>query len=262
MGRQPLIAGNWKMFKNREEARALCSQLVDLVGGYEEATVVVCPPFTALSTAFDVLEGSRIRLGAQNVHWENEGAYTGEVSTQMLLDCGCRYVIVGHSERRQLFGETDRTVQLKVRKALEVDLTPIVCVGETLREREGGRAREVVLSQLEKGLAGLTSADLSRIIVAYEPVWAIGTGRTATPEIAQEVHYTIRSWFGTISPELPGRIRVLYGGSVKPGNVAVLMAQDDIDGGLIGGASLKAETFGKIVTFEHKGRSAGTPNDA
>ncbi len=250
MSRRPAIVANWKMFKIREEARSTCVRLLELVGDCRDVEIVVCPPFTALSTVAEVIAGSVVALGGQNAHWEDEGAYTGAISFRMLLDCGCKYVILGHSERRQLFKETDEMVNLKVKKALRTDLVPIVCCGETLQQRESGRAQDVVLTQLERALEGLTADNLSRMIIAYEPIWAIGTGWTATPELAQEVHYMIRNWLRErFSAALPGQVRILYGGSVKPSNVANLMAQDDIDGALVGGASLEAESFAKLVRF-------------
>jgi triosephosphate isomerase len=215
-----------------------------------EVEVVVCPPFTALGAVSQALEGSRIAVGAQNLHWENQGAFTGEVSASMLLSCGCRYVIIGHSERRQFFGETDETVNRRVNKALSTPLVPIVCIGEMLAEREAGRVEEVVLGQLERGLAGLTPDQISRIIIAYEPVWAIGTGKTATPQIAEDVHAMIRRRLAeSFSPQVADTVRVLYGGSVKPENISELMARPDIDGVLVGGASLDAGSFAKIVRF-------------
>ena len=250
MSRKPVIAANWKMFKTRPEARRTCAQLCRLVGDYNKVEIVVCPPFTALETAREVLQGSVIGLGAQNVHWEPEGAFTGEISAEMLVDAGCRYVILGHSERRQLARETNREIQHKLQRVLSSELTPILCVGETLKERDAGAAREVILAQLERALAGLTAPQVSHIILAYEPVWAIGTGRTATPEIAQDVHYLVRAWLGErFSREVPGRVRILYGGSVKPDNVVELMKQDDIDGALVGGASLEAASFAKLAKF-------------
>jgi triosephosphate isomerase len=250
MGRKTLIAGNWKMFKTQVEAEELVKALQAEVEGYEDVDVVVCPTFTSLSKVNQLLQDSSIQLGAQDVYWEDEGAFTGQISAAMLLDCGCEYVIIGHSERRQFFGETDETVKRKLKKVLETQLTPIVCIGETLEEREDGRVSEVVLGQLESAVAGLDEAQVSRIIIAYEPVWAIGTGRTATPEVAEEVHSMIRQWLqDTFSEELSSGLRILYGGSVKPGNVAELMAQPDLDGALVGGASLDAPTFAKIIKY-------------
>lgn len=243
------MAGNWKMFKTRAEARETVLELRSLLGDVSGVEVVVCPPFTSLAEVAAALEGSSIRLGAQNVHWEDEGAFTGEISTRMLLDCGCRFVIVGHSERRQSFGESDEMVGRKLRKALSTPLIPILCVGESLEERESDRVEKVVLGQLERALAGWTAPDVSRVIIAYEPVWAIGTGQTATPEIAEQVHRLIRDWLGRrFEDSLAGQMRILYGGSVKPENIGALMAQEDIDGALVGGASLDASTFARIVT--------------
>lgn len=250
MGRRTVIAGNWKMFKTQSEASEFVRALQAEVEGYQDVDVVVCPTFTALSAVNELLEDSTIQMGAQDVYWEDEGAYTGQISTAMLLDCGCRYVILGHSERRQFFGETDETVNKKLLKALETPLIPILCVGETLEEREVGRVADVVLGQLKRAMDGLTVEDVSRIIIAYEPVWAIGTGRTATPEMAEEVHSMIRQWLTeSFSEELSSRTRILYGGSVKPDNVVELMAQPDLDGALVGGASLDAPTFAKIVKY-------------
>jgi triosephosphate isomerase (TIM) len=250
MARKPVIAGNWKMYKTRSEVADTIRALRREVDGYEAAEVVICPPFTGLAAAAAALEGSTIRLGAQNAHWEEEGAYTGEISPGMLLDCRCRFVILGHSERRQVFGESDQMIARKLARVVATPLIPIFCVGETLEERESGRVREVVLGQMGRGLGELTGDAVSRIIVAYEPVWAIGTGRTATPEIAGEVHSMIRDWLGgTFSGELSQALRILYGGSVKPANIAELMAQPDIDGALVGGASLNAESFSRIVRF-------------
>jgi triosephosphate isomerase (TIM) len=250
MQRKPVIAGNWKMHRTRKETEELAASLRRELDGYEDVEMVVCPPFTSLDAAAQTLKGSSIRLGAQNVHWDDEGAYTGEVSTKMLEDCGCEFVILGHSERRQLFKETDEQVNLKLRRALESSLIPILCVGETLQERARERVEDVVLGQLEQAVDKLTAESLSRIIVAYEPVWAIGTGETATPETAEEVHFMIREWLAEVfSQELSERLRILYGGSVKPGNISGLMAQPNIDGALVGGASLDADSFAGIVRF-------------
>ena len=250
MGRKTVIAGNWKMFKTQSEASEFVKALQGEVEGYQEVDVVVCPTYTSLSAVKKLLQDSVIQMGAQDVYWEEEGAYTGQISTEMLLDCGCRYVILGHSERRQYFGETDESVNKKLRKVLETALIPILCVGETLEERESGRVSEVVLGQLNRAMDGLTEDDVSRIIIAYEPVWAIGTGRTATPEVAEEVHSMIRQRLGdSFSEKLSSETRILYGGSVKPDNVVELMAQPDLDGALVGGASLNAQTFAKLVKF-------------
>ncbi len=250
MARKPVIAGNWKMYKTQSEVVSTIQGLRQKVDGYQAVEVVVCPAFTSLAAAAKALEGSTIQLGAQNVHWEAEGAFTGEISLGMLQDCGCRFVILGHSERRHIFNEADETIARKLTAALGTPLTPILCVGETLDEREADRVEDVVLGQMRRGLDALTEDEVSRIIVAYEPVWAIGTGRTATPEIAEEVHAMIRGWLrDTYSEKLSEGVRILYGGSVKPGNIAELMAQPDIDGALVGGASLKAESFAQIVKY-------------
>ncbi len=245
MARTPLIAGNWKMYKTATEGAALARELCQRLGSGGGVEVAVCPPFPALAAVGMALQGSGIALGAQDMHWEKEGAFTGAVSAGMLLHVGCRFVILGHSERRQHFGETDASVQRKVRAALAAGLTPIVCVGETLTERDGGQTLAVVARQVRAALDGLTGADLSRLILAYEPVWAIGTGRTATPEQAQDVHRALRRLLG----ELGGgsATRILYGGSVKAENAAALLRESDIDGALVGGASLVAEQFARIV---------------
>jgi len=250
MKRQTVIAGNWKMYKTNAEAEAMVRELRTLVDSTDQVEVVVCPPFTTLSSVAAVLKGSRIAVGAQDVYWEDQGAFTGEVSVKMLASSGCRYCIIGHSERRQFFHETDETVNRKLKKLLESELIPIMCVGELLAEREAGKVEEVVLGQMERGLAGLTGDQISRIIVAYEPVWAIGTGKTATPQIAEDVHSMIRKWLaGRTSAQIAETVRILYGGSVKPDNASDLMAQPDIDGALVGGASLDAKSFAKIVKF-------------
>ena len=250
--RIPLIAGNWKMYLTTADAVALVKQLQSLLEEHDdEVEVVVCPPFTALPAVAGALKGSRIGLGAQNMHWEKEGAYTGEISAEMLTELGCRYVILGHSERRQYFGEADPQVNRKLKAALECRVTPILCIGETLAEREEGLTLQVVGGQLKGGLSGVSAQAGERVAVAYEPVWAIGTGRTATPEQAEEVHAFIRKrltehWGETAA----AKIRILYGGSVKPDNIDALMAEPEIDGALVGGASLKADTFARIVRFE------------
>jgi triosephosphate isomerase len=249
--RTPLLAGNWKMYGTRSEAVALASALGETVGRVAGREVLVAPPFTALEAVAAAIAGSDIRLGAQNLHWEKKGAFTGEVSGEMLREAGCTHVIIGHSERRQLFGETNETVNKRLHAALAVGLTPIVCVGETLQEREADATVQVVERQVVAALAGIAAADLARSIVAYEPVWAIGTGKTATPAQAQEVHRTIRDQLAAIAdPVTAEQVRILYGGSVKPDNVDSLMAQTDIDGALVGGASLVAEQFSRIVRFE------------
>jgi len=247
--RRPLIAGNWKMYKTVAEAVALATDVRD--GGRREGIeVLVAPPFTALSSVAQALRGSHLLLGAQNMHWENEGAFTGEVSPLMLRDVGCTHVILGHSERRQLFGETDDGVARKAKAALAHSLTPIVCVGETLAERESGRTMEIVERQVERALRELTADQVATLVIAYEPVWAIGTGRNATPEQAQEVHAFIRKRVSASHGEpVAVAVRILYGGSVKPDNVGPIMAQTDVDGALVGGASLTAASFLKLVQY-------------
>ena len=246
--RVPVMAGNWKMYKTAREAaeviRALRARVADVTG----VDVVVCPPFTALAAALEAARDSRIAIGAQDCHWEKEGAFTGEVAAPMLADLGCRHAIVGHSERRQYFGETDATVDRKVEAVLAHGLTCIGCLGETLQEREAGQTLHVLERQLRGGFARhLTSA---RLVIAYEPVWAIGTGRTATPDQAQEVHAFLRGLVAEVAGgDAAARLRILYGGSVKPDNVAALMAQPDVDGGLVGGASLDPASFARIVKF-------------
>ncbi len=243
-----LVAGNWKMHTVLDTATELASEIVRQVGNVQEIQVAVCPPFVSLEAVSAVLKGSRVHLGAQNMFYEDEGAYTGEISAPMLLSVGCTYVIVGHSERRQYFCETDESVNRKVARALRHRLIPIVCVGETLEQRERGEALPVVQRQVYHAFQGVEPEAPDRLVVAYEPVWAIGTGHTATPEQAQEMHAAIRSWLSELWGESMAReVPILYGGSVKPGNAADLFVQPDIDGGLIGGASLKAESFAAIV---------------
>ncbi|OGV59773.1 MAG: triose-phosphate isomerase [Lentisphaerae bacterium RIFOXYC12_FULL_60_16] len=243
--RKKIVAGNWKMNKSVLEARDLATGIVKELDGALDVDVVLCPPFTALKTVGEVLMETAIKLGAQNMHWEASGAFTGEVSPAMLRDLYCHYVIVGHSERRQFFSETDETVNRKVKAAQASNLTPIVCVGETLQERQGGQMKDVVRRQLERGLAGV---DLRKLIVAYEPVWAIGTGVNASPDQAQEMHACIRSVLSEIGGnDLAQSVRIQYGGSMKPSNAKDLLAQPDIDGGLIGGAALEARSFVDIV---------------
>jgi triosephosphate isomerase len=245
--RRPLVAGNWKMHRTGPEAVELIAQLRDgLVPG--RAEVMVAPPFTALESAHRALEGSGIALGAQNVHWEAHGAFTGEISAGMLRAVGCAYVIVGHSERRQLFGETDSMVSKKTRAVLHAGMRPVVCFGETLAERDAGRTLEVCVGQLQGSLAGVAVEEMAHVVLAYEPVWAIGTGRNATPAQAQEVHAHVReSLVGLFGRPVGEAVRVLYGGSVKADNAAELLGQADVDGALVGGASLKAQEFLAIV---------------
>jgi triosephosphate isomerase len=250
--RKPVIAGNWKMYKTIGESVDTVLALKPLVANANHCEVVVAPVFPALKIVADRLEGSNIYVAAQNCSTEvEEGAHTGEVAAFMVRDAGARYVIVGHSERRQLYFETDSMINRKCQAALAADLTVILCVGESLEQREQGTAENVVSGQLGGGLGGLTASDLDRIIVAYEPVWAIGTGRTATPEQAQEMHAFIRRVFADrYSDQAANGVRILYGGSVKPDNIAGLMDQPDIDGALVGGASLKAESFAQIVNYK------------
>ena len=248
--RIPIIAGNWKMHKVRSEARALARAIREGVETSTRCEVVIAPPFTALAEVAEEINGSAITLAAQNVHWEDNGAFTGEISLPMLKDAGCRMVILGHSERRQYFGETDELINRKARAVLKAGLQPIICVGETLTERETGKHAQTVSRQLAGGLNDLTADDLLRIIFAYEPVWAIGTGKTATPETAQEMHGYIRGRLLEQFGENAGKVRVLYGGSVKPDNIDALMRQPDIDGALVGGACLQAESFLRIIRFQ------------
>ncbi len=248
--RRPVIAGNWKMFKTQAETRAFFAALNPLVASSTHCDIVVAPPFTSLAAAVEAAQGTTISIAAQDVYWEAQGAFTGEVSPKMLVDAGCRHVIIGHSERRQSFGETDEWVSKKVKAALEAGLTPIVCVGELLADREAERTETVLLRQFTDALGALTGPDFSRIMIAYEPVWAIGTGRTATPEIAAEAHRYLRKLAANLfTPERASSLRILYGGSVKPDNIKGLMAQVEIDGALVGGASLGAQSFASIVNF-------------
>jgi len=246
--RQPFIAGNWKMFKTVHEAVVHVKELRSLVKDVQGVDIVVAPPATALHAAAEAARNSNIAVAGQNCHWEREGAFTGEVSAAMVREAGAEYVVIGHSERRTLFGDTDQAVNLKLRAALAAGLGPIVCVGESLGQRDSNQTLEVVDHQLQRGLDAATSDQIAAMVVAYEPVWAIGTGRNATPEQAGEVHAHIRlrlrSWFGAEAAE---HCRVIYGGSVKPANIAALLALSDVDGALVGGASLDVADFGRIV---------------
>ncbi len=245
--RTKIVAGNWKMNKTPSEAAPLIEAIrAATQDGNAGVEVVVCVPFTAIPAAAKALEGSKVGLGAQNMHWKDAGAYTGEISAAMLKDLGVQYVILGHSERRQYFAETDETVNLKLKAALAAGLTPIVCVGETLEEREEGKMESVIVRQVTEDLADC-QADFDKIVIAYEPVWAIGTGKTATADQAQEVHALIRATLAKMNPALADAVRIQYGGSMKPDNAADLMAKPDIDGGLIGGAALMADSFAAIV---------------
>jgi triosephosphate isomerase (TIM) len=247
--RKKLIAGNWKMNKTSADGVALARELVGAVGKQSDVEVVVCPPFTAIEAVGKALEGSNVKLGAQNMHFEASGAFTGEVSAPMLRAIFATHVILGHSERRTLFGERDEFINQKVLAALKNQLRPIFCVGETLAERESGSTLKVVQTQVESGLNGVNKDQASSVVVAYEPVWAIGTGKVATTEQAQEVHAFIRGLLAKLFTEpVAQKIRILYGGSMKPANAPELLAQKDIDGGLIGGASLESRSFVELVT--------------
>jgi triosephosphate isomerase len=249
--RRPLIAGNWKMYKTPKEAAETARELDQRVASVVGVDIMIAPTYTALAAVNAVIYQGPVALGAQNLFWEAEGAYTGEISARMLQSVGCTYCIIGHSERRQYFAETDQTVNKKIRAAIEAQLIPVFCVGETEKEREAGQTFSVLDKQVQKGLEKLVSEELGTLVIAYEPVWAIGTGKTATDDQAQEAHQFIRSLvqknFGDARAE---SIRILYGGSVKPANIAALMEMPDIDGALVGGASLDAESFSQIVKFK------------
>ena len=251
--RTPLMAANWKMNLTVKQAVELLEGLLERLGGSVPAgrDVLICPPATAMRTVATVLDGSGVKWGGQNMHHARKGAFTGEISPLMLTDLGCTHVILGHSERRHIFGESDETINRKVTLALETGLVPVFAVGEKLAQREAGAAESTVVEQLEKGVAGLNAEQAANIVIAYEPVWAIGTGKTASPTDAQAMHATIRTWLRERwGHEVANGIRILYGGSVKPHNVDTLMAQPDIDGALVGGAALKADSFARIVQFE------------
>jgi triosephosphate isomerase (TIM) len=248
--RRRVIAGNWKMCKTQAETRAFFSSFAPLVSDSKHCDIVIAPPFTAIPVAVEAAKNTNIAISAQNVHWEKEGAFTGEISTGMLVEAGCRYVIIGHSERRQLFGDTEETVAKKTKAALAAGLIPIVCVGEQLSHRECGQTHDVCKAQFDGGPGLLTGDEFSRVLIAYEPVWAIGTGRTATPEIAADVHKFLRKLAAErFSAAHAAALRILYGGSVKPDNIKGLMAQEELDGALVGGASLDAKSFASIVNF-------------
>lgn len=249
MSRRPIIAGNWKMYKTVKEAVSLAGEIASATLGLEDRDIVIAPPFTALADVGRILK-KHVALAAQNVSWENEGAYTGEVSPIMLNDVGCEYVIIGHSERRHIFGEPDEMISRKLKAALREGLRPIFCIGEKLEEREAGRTWGVLEDQMRKGLRGVAAEDMDRIVVAYEPVWAIGTGKTATDEQAEAAHVFVRGLVErTFDKKIARDLRILYGGSVKPDNVDGLMSQPNIDGVLVGGASLQAVSFLRIVNF-------------
>jgi triosephosphate isomerase len=249
--RKPLIAGNWKMFKSLDEVNAFAADFVARVLDITDRDILICPSYVYIQTLARTCEGSPVKIGSQNIFWEDQGAYTGEISASMLKSIGAEYAIIGHSERRQYFCETDETVNKRLMAALSGGLVPIVCVGETLDQREAGKTFDVIGTQISQGLKGLDSAQAKSLVIAYEPVWAIGTGKTATPEMAQEVHAYIRSAISELlGAEVAGDMRVLYGGSVKGDNVDALMAQTDIDGALVGGASLDAASFERILRFK------------
>ncbi len=248
--RRPLIAGNWKMYKTGAEAVEFARRFVPLVSAVADRDIMIAPAFTAIEAVAGILKASPVALGAQHLHWETEGAFTGEISARMLAAAGCRYVIIGHSERRQYFGETNASVNRRVRTALQAGLVPILCVGETEKERDAGETFSVLDKHVRKGLFNFSANELNSLVIAYEPVWAIGTGKSATRDQAQEAHAFIRSLVSNLyNAELAGGMRVLYGGSVKPENISELMAMADIDGALVGGASLNADAFAKIVAY-------------
>ncbi len=251
--RKPIIAGNWKMNKNVTEALELVKDLRFRLADVSDVEIVVCPPFTSIYQVYQFLKGSNIKVGAQNCYFENKGAFTGEVSPSMLREAGCTYVILGHSERRQIFKESDELINRKIRAVLNEDMLPILCCGETLEEREKNVTSEVIKKQLTGGLKGFIEDEMLKMVIAYEPVWAIGTGKTASKEQAQEVHKFIRDLIAKLySQKTADAVRIQYGGSVKPDNVSILMSEADIDGALVGGAALEAESFVKLVKFEKK----------
>lgn len=248
--RKKLIAANWKMYKTPDETRAFFRDFLPLVSGHDRDEIAVCPPFVNLPVAIESAKGSNVAVGGQNMYWQKEGAFTGEVSTGMLLAIGCTHVIIGHSERRQYFGETDDAVNLKLKAALEAGLTPIVCVGEVLEEREAGLTEDVLRRQCLRAFHAISGKKAGKLVIAYEPVWAIGTGKTATPQLASEAHRLIRSEAGkALGENLADNLRILYGGSVKPDNAKALMSEEEIDGALVGGASLDPKSFAAIVKY-------------
>src|SRR5438128_4919223 len=250
MARKKLIAANWKMYKNAAQTEEFFRAFLPLVFEHNRDEIVVCPPYVDLHAALDSVKGSQIAVGAQDVYWKNEGAFTGEVSSPMLVTIGCTHVIIGHSERRQYFGETDDTVNLKLKAALEHGLTPIVCVGEVLEEREAGLTEDVLRRQCLRAFNTISAKKAAKLVIAYEPVWAIGTGKTATPQLAAEAHSLIRTEAAkAFGDRLAESMRILYGGSVKPENAKSLMAEEEIDGALVGGASLDAQSFAAIVKY-------------
>jgi len=250
MPRKKLIAANWKMYKTPDQTRDFFRDFLPMIAKHDRDEIVVCPPCVDLHAALDSAKGSNVAVGAQNVHWGNEGAYTGEISAAMLLALGCTHAIIGHSERRQYFGETDDTVNLRLKAALEAGLTPIVCVGEVLQEREAGLTEDVLRRQCDRAFHKVSTKKAAKLVIAYEPVWAIGTGKTATPQLAAEAHRLIRGEAAaTFGEEFANNLRILYGGSVKPENAKALMAEEEIDGALVGGASLDPKCFAAIVQY-------------
>jgi triosephosphate isomerase (TIM) len=250
MPRTKVIAANWKMYKTPDQSRAFFSDFLPLVAGHVRDEIVVCPPYVDLQAAVESAKGSNVAVGAQNVHWEKEGAFTGEISTTMLLAVGCTHVIIGHSERRQYFGESDDAVNLRLKAALEAGLTPILCVGEVLEEREAGLTEDVLRRQCTRAFHKISAKKAAKLVIAYEPVWAIGTGKTATPQLASQAHELIRGEAAeAFGAEFADGLRILYGGSVKPENARALMSEEEIDGALVGGASLDPKSFAAIVKY-------------
>lgn len=249
--RRPLIAGNWKMHKTCPEAEDTARELIWKVSDVSDLDIMIAPPATALTAVFRIIRDTTVDLGGQNMFWEQEGAYTGEVSGPMLVSAGCRYVIIGHSERRQYFGETDENINRKIMAAKDAGLIPVMCVGETETERDAEKTFSVLDKQMENGLKDLTADSFMGTVIAYEPIWAIGTGRTATPQQVQEVHGWLRNFLKKrFGPETADQTRIVYGGSVKPENISELMGLEDIDGALVGGASLKPDTFSRIINYK------------
>ena len=250
MSRKKVIAANWKMYKNPAQTKEFFRDFLPMISGHDRDEIVICPPYVDLHAAIESAQASKIAIGAQNIYWKDEGAFTGEIAPQMLVAVGCTHVIIGHSERRQYFGETDDTVNLKLKASLEHGLTPIVCVGEVLEEREAGLTEDVLRRQCMRAFNALSAKKAAKLVVAYEPVWAIGTGKTATPEMAADAHVLIRGEAAkAFGDEFGDGLRILYGGSVKPENTKALMSQEEIDGALVGGASLDAKSFAAIVKY-------------
>jgi triosephosphate isomerase len=250
MPRKKLITANWKMYKDPTQTKEFFREFLPLISGHDRDEIAVCPPFVDLHAAVEIAAGSSVGIGAQNVYWKDEGAFTGEISPSMLTAVGCTHVIIGHSERRQYFGETDDTVNLKVKAALEHGLTPITCVGEVLEEREASLTEDVLRRQCLRAFHSISAKKASKLVVAYEPVWAIGTGKTATPQIASDAHVLIRGEAAkAFGQEFADKLRILYGGSVKPENAKALMSEEEIDGALVGGASLDPKSFAAIVKY-------------